>query len=161
MGIDAGIEASVWYWTAAWLNLLVIVLLASAGIREVRRREIARHRRRMLAAVGLVLAFLVSYPIKLLLLGREQLEPWGTGYVATLRFHELCVAAMMIGGLTAVWLATRLRLIDAADGSRGRYPPEQIQARLRLHRRAGRTAYWGALIGLTSAAVVLFGMFTR
>ena len=160
MGIDA-IDAKVWYWTGAWLNMLVVVLLLTAGIREVRRREIARHRRRMLSAIVLVLAFLASYPIKLLLLGREQLELWGSAYIATLRFHELCIAAMVSGGLTALWLATRLRLIEAANGSRGRYPAEKIESRLRLHRRAGRTAYWGALLGLVSAAVVLFGMFTR
>ncbi len=160
MGIDA-IDARVWYWTGAWLNMLAVVLLASAGIREVRRREIARHRRRMLSAMVLVLAFLVSYAIKLLVLGREQLELWSPAYVAALRFHELCVAAMVIGGLTALWLATRLRLIEAANGSRGRYPAEKIESRLRLHRRAGRTAYWSALLGLVLAAVVLFGMFTR
>jgi len=160
MDIDA-IDARVWYWTAAWLNMLAIVLLARAGIREVRRREIARHRQRMLSAIGLVLAFLLSYPVTLLLLGRAQLGTWGAGYVATLRFHELCVAAMVIGALTALWLATRLRLIEAANGSRGRYAPERIESRLRLHLRAGRTAYWGALLGLVSAGVVLFGMFTR
>ena len=154
-------DAKVIYWTAAWLNMAGVLALALLGIRQVRARHVAQHRRRMLGAAFLVVAFLLSYLAKLATLGREALDTWAPFYVHTLRFHETCVAFMVIGGSLALFLATRLRLARAADGSAGRYPPEQVAARLRLHRRAGKTAVWASALGLASAGVVLFGMYQR
>ena len=69
------------YWTLALANMLAIVALATVAVRRVRRREIAGHRRLMLAAASLVALFLVSYVAKVWLLGREQLELWEPRYV--------------------------------------------------------------------------------
>ena len=154
-------DPNVMYWTGAWLNMAAVVGLALFGVRHVRRREIARHRRFMLSAAGLVILFLASYGIKLATLGREQLDLWASTYVSVLRFHELCIAVMVVAGITAIYLALRLRLIEAADGSQGAYEGPLRLARLQLHRRAGKSAVYAAILGLSSAAVVLYGMYAR
>jgi len=135
------------YWTVALANMLAIVALAVVAVRRVRRREIAGHRRLMLGAASLVALFLVSYVAKVGLLGREQLELWDARYVWTLRFHEACVAAMVLAGSRALWLGAKTGFSDAT--------------RARSHRRAGRTALVSALLGVASAGYVLFGMYQR
>lgn len=146
------------YWTWAWINMVVIVAIAAAGVRRIRRGEILRHRRRMLTAAALVLLFLVSYVFKVILLGREPLETWSPGHVWVLRFHELCVAVMLVAGSTAVYLARRLGL--ATDAPRQENPAAQQRGR-RLHRRAGWTAVVAATLGIASAGYVLRGMYER
>jgi uncharacterized membrane protein YozB (DUF420 family) len=135
------------YWTAALANMLAICALAAVAVARVRRREIAGHRRLMLGAATLVGLFLVSYVAKVALLGREQLELWAPRYVWTLRFHETCVAGMVLGGARALWLGAREGFRDAS--------------RARAHRFAGRVALVSALLGVASAAYVLFGMYER
>ena len=76
-----------------------LVGLAALGIRRVRARAVATHRRLMLIAGSLVVAFLVSYGFKLYLLGREQLDVWQPVYRHTLRFHETCVLVMVLAVL--------------------------------------------------------------
>ncbi len=149
------------YWTAAWLNMLVIMGLAWSGIRRIRRGQVAAHRRRMLGAASLVAAFLGSYLLKLFFLGREQLGLWDPLYVTVLRVHELCILVMVVAGGTALGLALRLRLAEARDGSRAPGDPARLPARLRLHRRAGRSAVAAVVAGLLTAGVVLYGMYAR
>jgi uncharacterized membrane protein YozB (DUF420 family) len=154
------LDPKVIYWTGAWLNMAAIVGLALWGVRSVRRNDVVRHRRYMLIATLLVGGFLLSYGVKLATLGREALSSWDAFYVSTLRFHESCIAVMVVAGVLALHLARRLRLREARDGSRGAYG-ERTAARLRLHRVAGRTAIAGAVVGLLSAGVVLYGMYAR
>lgn len=155
------VDPKVLYWTGAWLNMAVIVTLARIAIGRVRRGEVLGHRHLMLVVCTLVVAFLVSYAIKLGVLGREELETWHLAYVLVLRFHEACIAAMVLGGATALHLAHQLRLRIRRDGSEGTYPPDQIPRRLQLHQRAGKTAFWSCVLGLLSSGVVLFGMWQR
>jgi uncharacterized membrane protein YozB (DUF420 family) len=135
------------YWTVALANMLAIAALALLAVRHVRRREIAAHRRLMLGAASLVALFLVSYVAKVTVLGREQLELWDSRFVWTLRFHESCVAMMVLAGSRALWLGARTGFSDAT--------------RARSHRRAGRTALVSALLGVVSAGYVLLGMYER
>jgi uncharacterized membrane protein YozB (DUF420 family) len=135
------------FWTAAFANMLAIVSVATVGVRRAQRREIAGHRRLMLIAAALVALFLLAYVAKVGMLGREQLEVWERRYVWTLRFHETCVAVMVLAGSRAVWLGAREGFRDAA--------------RARSHRRAGWTAVVSALLGVMSAGYVLIGMFER
>jgi len=135
------------YWTAALANMIAIVALATLGVRRVRRREIAGHRRLMLTAATLVALFLVSYVAKVGLLGREALEVWDPRYVHTLRFHEACVSAMVLAGLRAIWLGSKSGFTD----------PKRASA----HRRAGRIAIVSAALGVASAGYVLYGMYAR
>jgi uncharacterized membrane protein YozB (DUF420 family) len=145
--LRAVIDAKLAFWTAALANMLAIVVLAAVGVRRVRRKDVAGHRRAMATAAGLVLLFLVAYGIKVAALGREQLELWAPHYVWALRFHELCVLGMVAGGARALWLGERTGFRDGA--------------RARSHRIAGRTAAVSALLGVLSAGYVLFGMYAR
>lgn len=142
-----GMDPKLVYWTAALVNMIAIVALAGLGVRSIRRREISRHRRLMLAAVVLVALFLVSYFAKVFLLGREQLEIWEASYIWTLRFHEACVLVMVLAGLRALWLGARSGFRDPK--------------RARSHRLAGRTALVSAALGVLTATYVLFGMYAR
>ena len=88
------------FWTGALANMVVIVALAAAAVRARRRGDIRRHRRGMLAAAALVGLFLLSYALKLVWLGREEIERWSVTDVWILRIHELCVLAMLFAGGT-------------------------------------------------------------
>jgi len=145
--LRAVVDPKLAFWTAAFANMLAIVAVATVGVRRARRREIAGHRRLMLVAASLVGLFLLSYVAKVGVLGREQLALWEPRYVWTLRFHETCVAVMVIAGVRAIWLGAREGFRDAA--------------RARAHRIAGRTAVVSALLGVASAGYVLLGMFGR
>ena len=145
--LRAVVDPKLAFWTAAFANMLAIVAVATVGVRRARRREIAGHRRLMLVAASLVGLFLLSYVAKVGVLGREQLSLWEPRYVWTLRFHETCVAVMVIAGVRAIWLGAREGFRDAA--------------RARAHRIAGRTAVVSALLGVASAGYVLLGMFGR
>ena len=94
--------------------------------------------------------FLVSYVLKLAFLGREALSTWSAVSVNVLRFHELCVLAMLLAGGTALFLGRRLAPSGAsrARPATRRRPPRS----LRRHRLAGRTALVGAILGAATAA---------
>jgi uncharacterized membrane protein YozB (DUF420 family) len=141
------LDPKLLFWTAALANMLAIVALATVGVGRARRREIAGHRRLMLAAAGLVGLFLVAYGLKVATLGREALELWERHYVWALRFHETCVLGMVLGGGRALWLGERAGFRDPA--------------RARAHRLAGRVGAVSALLGVLSAAYVLLGMYLR
>ncbi len=151
-----GIDPNTAYWTAALVNMAVITCLVVAGIRAIRRERVRTHRRLMLSAATLVGLFLLSYPGKLWLLGREQLELWSRSYVGVLRFHEACVAAMVIGGGIALGQALRLGLRGWEDREL-----DDLPKGTRLHRRAGWTAAVGASLGILAASYVLQGMYAR
>lgn len=124
------------YWTGALINLGVLCGIALFGVRYARRGEIARHRRAMKIASALVVAFLVSYALKLVFLGREEMAVWSPLDVWVLRIHELFVLQMILGGSVA-WaqarklLGTRLVSHDEAD------PPASVDV-VRVHRIAGQ-----------------------
>jgi hypothetical protein len=113
----------------------------------------------MSAAAMLIAVFLVSYVFKLSFLGREDFSTWTWAQVQVLRIHELCVAAMLLGGSYAGWKALRFR------GSLPKgplLPPEENPVRGRvLHRRAGWVAVAGSVLGFVTALFVLAGMYSR
>lgn len=150
-------DARLVYWTWALLNMLLAVGCALAGVRRIRRGEVERHRRLMLGAGGFVGLFIVSYVLKVPLLGREALLSWSDGSILMLRLHETCVLAMLLGGGYAGALAFRLR------GARiGSAPLEAREARRRLvHRCAGWTAVVSSILGAIFALFVLQGMYQR
>jgi uncharacterized membrane protein YozB (DUF420 family) len=152
-------DAKVLYWSAALLNMVVIAALATYGVRCAKRGELARHARFMRAAALLVGLFLVSYVLKLAFLGRETLGVWSPTALWALRFHELCVLTMLLGGGTALALGRRLR--TSRSFTRVPADPPAPAPLLRRHRLAGRTALVGAILGAASAALVLGGMYAR
>jgi uncharacterized membrane protein YozB (DUF420 family) len=147
------------YWTAALINLGVLCGVALFGVRYARRGEIARHQRAMKIASLLVVAFLVSYVFKLMILGREDMAVWGRVDVWVLRIHELFVLQMILGGSIA-WIQSR-KLLGTRLVSHQETDPLPDPGAARIHRLAGRTAVVGAILGFVMAVGVLIGMFVR
>jgi uncharacterized membrane protein len=147
------------FWTAALVNLAVVCACAIFGVRCVQRGEIARHRRAMKLASWLVVAFLLSYVLKVVLIGREDMARWSSFDLWVLRFHELFVMAMLIAGSVA-WLQSR-RLVGTRVVTRNAGDPDADPKVLRWHRRAGYCAVLSALLGFGLAIGVLAGMFQR
>jgi len=152
-------DPKVVYWTCALLNMAGVVALALAGVRARRRGDIERHRRCMLAAAALVLLFLLSYPVKLVWLGREEMAQWSSGAVLILRIHETFIFLMLVAGGLAGWRARQLRRTRNATRDPGDPPAPAGVAR--WHRRAGWTAVVSALLAFLAAAAVLAGMYQR
>ncbi|MGI9592618.1 MAG: DUF420 domain-containing protein, partial [Myxococcota bacterium] len=147
------------FWTGALLNMGVIVGFSVWGVAARRRGAMALHRRNMLVGVGLVLLFVLSYLVKLLLLGREDRSSWSTGDVWTLWIHELCVLAMLIAGGIAAWRGRKL-----ATTRNNTLSPEDPPAPAALasgHRLSGWTAVVAALLAFLTAALVLAGIYHR
>jgi hypothetical protein len=103
----------------------------------------------MTAAVVLVVAFVVSYVFKVVLLGKEELHLWSPASVRVLRVHETVVLVMVAAGGAARFLARRLMRPATASAARPR------------HRWAGRTAVVAGLGALATATMVLVGMYLR
>jgi hypothetical protein len=152
-------DARLVYWTLALLNMCGVVGFAIAGIRAVRRGDTARHRRCMLTSASLVLLFVLSYVVKLVVIGREHLESWGTFSIQVLRAHELCVLTMVVAGGIAISRSLRLR--RSRNFTHAPADPPAPASSVRWHRGAGKTAAWAAAAGLALAAVVLAGMYRR
>ena len=152
-------DARLAYWTFALLDMSLVVLCAVAGVRSLRRGDPARHRRQMLAAAALVVLFVVSYAIKLAVLGREDRSTWGVLSIWVLRIHELCVLTMVVAGGLAI--ARGLRLRATRNFTRAPADRPAPASDVRWHRGAGRTAVIAAALGLLLAACVLAGMYRR
>ncbi len=137
---------SLFYWSLAWL---IFCSAAASGLRAwqfARRGQLAEHGRRMRLAIRLVGIFLATYVVKVLVLGREDLDTWPRAAVVTLRVHESIVLLMLVAG-AAAWRISR-QLIAGEAGNRAL-----------LHRVCGRTALVAALAALLTATMVLFEMF--
>jgi uncharacterized membrane protein YozB (DUF420 family) len=151
------LDPKVTYWTGALANMVVAFAVAAFGASRIRRAEIATHQRSMKIAVMLVLLFVVSYGLKLWFLGRERLDLWEPRFVQMLRFHETCIAVMLVAGARALYLGTTRRLADSPAH-------DQLAARARSarsHRRAGWTALVACGLGALTAGYVLYGMYAR
>jgi len=152
-------DAKVVFWTGAWLNFSLLFALALLAMRRIKAGDAATHRRYMIAASALVLFFLLSYVVKLMLLGREDMSVWSRRDVNVLRFHETCVLVMVAAGGVALWLGRRMR--GTRNVSRDRNDPVAGSGLARTHRIAGRSAVIAAALGWLSALFVLVGMFQR
>lgn len=148
------------YWTVAFGNLTVALACALAGWRKIRQGELATHRVLMKASAVLVIAFLVSYLFKLMLLGREELGEWNPASVVVLRVHETFMLIMVLAGSTALILSRRVAR-DRRPGLDGVAVASDLARVRRLHRWAGRTALGAAILGLATAIPVLSGMYAR
>jgi hypothetical protein len=147
------------YWTFALLDLGAVVGFAIAGISALRRGDVPRHHRRMLTAAALVGLFLLSYVVKLAVLGREDRASWEPFSIWMLRIHELCVFTMLVAGGIAGTRALRLRRTRNATRD-PRDPPAPANL-VRWHRGAGKTAVCAAALALGFAGLVLAGMYRR
>ena len=152
-------DAKLAYWTAATLNMALLMGFAVIGVLRARSGRVAQHRRFMLLSVALVVAFVVSYGFKLLALGREDMSVWSNAAIWTLRFHEVCIAIMLVSGGLALrrgLALARTRAVNPEEDA-----PAALPADLRRHGKAGRVAVFAAGFGLLSACAVLLSMYQR
>ncbi len=152
-------DPKLFFWTAALINLGVLCGFAFFGVRFARRGEIARHQRAMKIASSLVILFLVSYVVKLLILGRENMAIWETVDIWVLRIHEVFVFQMIVAGSVA-WIQSR-KLLRTKLVTHDPEDPVPSSRVVRIHRIAGRTAVIGALLAFVMAVGVLLGMYLR
>jgi putative membrane protein len=97
--------------TNACLNLSSALLIA-AGFVAIRRRQVLRHRRLMLAACCTSVAFLVGYVLRVRLTGLHHFPlggGWRTFYLSLLTSHMLLAVAIVPLVLRALYLALRRR----------------------------------------------------
>jgi uncharacterized membrane protein YozB (DUF420 family) len=147
------------YWTFALLDLCAVVAFAFAGVRAVRRGDVPLHRRRMLISCSLVGLFVLSYAVKLAVIGREHLATWGSTSIWVLRTHELFVLTMVGAGVIAGTRALRLR--RTRNATRRPEDPVAPPGLVRWHRGAGRTAVTAAAFAFLLAVLILAGMYRR
>ena len=106
-----------------------------------------------------VLAFLVAYIVKRILLGGENVGRWSTAARANLYIHESFVAGMLlVGGFT---LVLGRRLAKTRRVTRDANDPPASRDLLSRHRLAGRIALACALFGFVTACGILGGMLAR
>ena len=152
-------EPKVLYWTGAFINLGFVVGIALFGLAQLKAGRPARHRKMMITSACLVVGFLLSYGVKLFVLGREDLSVWSSAAIWTLRFHETCILIMIVAGCLGFnWgrqlHSTRNFTLVATD----EFAPEGLGTK---HKRAGIAALGGAVLGLLSSGFVLAGMYSR
>ena len=91
--------ARIVYWCLALVPVGGAVVSAWVGVRAVRDGRVDDHRRWMNRASLWVIAFLVSYLLKLALLGREPLATWSAGRIVVLNVHRALVESMLVLGV--------------------------------------------------------------
>ncbi len=152
-------NANLWFWTGALVNMGLIIGLVGTGVRQARRRDFIAHRRSMISAGALVVAFLLAYVVKVQLLGGEALDTWSSGARTNLYVHEAFVATMLVASGFALATGRRLQRTRYVTGDEVDPPPEPGQnAR---HRLAGRIAGICAAMGFLTACGILAGMIAR
>lgn len=151
------VDARVAFWTGALMNMALVVGLAAYGVRQIRRGQVDSHRRSMRAACGLVLAFLVSYAVKRLWIGPEDLGSWSRAALINLWIHETMVAGMLIAGGMALVRGRRLARTRRVTGSLDDLAAEP--SALQAHRRVGWIGVICSALGLLTACGVLVQIF--
>jgi len=137
----------------------LVVGFGVRGIRAIRANRVERHRRSMAWASFFVVAFLVAYLCKRIVLGGEDLGAWTLAARLNLYVHEAFVVTMLLAGATAFVLGRQLASTRRVTQSAGDPPPPpQTLAR---HRLAGRVALACALLGFVTACGILGGMLAR
>jgi len=153
------LDAKLWFWTLALVNMAAVVALATRGVRAIRRNDVAVHRRSMTVAAALVALFLGSYVAKRSVLGSEDLAVWSVAARINLYVHESFVFTLLIAGATALVLGRRLARTRRVSGRAE--DPAPTAAQLRRHRRFGWVAVTTSALGLLTAYGILAGMFER
>jgi uncharacterized membrane protein YozB (DUF420 family) len=147
------------FWCWALANMALVLGLGVRGWRAIRANRIDEHRRAMLRAGFWVVAFLVAYLVKRLVLGGEDLSVWPSAARTNLHVHESFVALMLTAGLVA--FALGLRLAKTRRVTQNASDPLAPRRAISGHRLAGRIALAGALFGFLTACGILGGMLAR
>lgn len=133
------------YWTVVFVWLLLTLSIALRGRALVRRKRVMPHHRLMRIALYMIVLFLISYPIKVVVLGRADISSWSLLMRIVLHVHETLMITMVVAGARARWLARR-------------WHPEGFDV-ARSHRRAGLVAIIAGLLGVLTAGLVLATLY--
>ncbi|MBO1318342.1 DUF420 domain-containing protein [Acanthopleuribacter pedis] len=144
------------FWGYAYLLTTTAVFFAILGWRNIIAGDIQAHKQKMGAAINLILFFVVSYVVKVIVLGREDKTNWTPFYLYTLYIHETFIALMLLTGGWARWLAHTFRTSLTGDSV-----SDVHQKQRRLHGKLGRACIASALCGLFTATIILWGMANR
>jgi uncharacterized membrane protein YozB (DUF420 family) len=152
-------DAKILFWTGALVNFGVVCCAALIGVKRIRAKDVRGHRRMMLTASALVLAFFPAYALKMMYLGPEDLKVWDSLSRWSLYIHETWIMVMILGGAYAGYRAYGFRhslpssgpLLDRLSPIAGR----------RHHRVAGWIAVVGSIFAFATASLVLYGMYVR
>jgi uncharacterized membrane protein YozB (DUF420 family) len=151
--------ANLWFWSLALATLGASVACAIHGVRRIRGKDVAGHKRMMTTASLLIGGFLVAYAAKVAVLGHEDKSAWTPFDYTILYVHETGIGALLLGGCVALYRAWRFR---GRLGPSLVLPPESDPLAGRAwHRRAGYTALAGGVFALCTAVGVLMRMFMR
>ncbi len=152
-------DAKLLYWTGAFINFGVVCALALIGVRRIRAKDVHGHRRIMLTSSALVFGFIASYVLKVVYLGKENLQVWDGFSLWSLHIHESWILVMIVSGAYAGYRAfTFRRSLPTTGLLEDRLSPV---ASRRHHRIAGWIAVVGSLCAFATASLVLYGMYAR
>ena len=140
----------VLYWTFALTTMAAAVGSAVVGQWHARNGRVLEHRRAMTSAGILIGIFLISYVLKVAIIGKESLASWTHLEVLVLRAHESLVALMLLAGAGAGYLGSRRRI----------HGQERTSSNL-AHKIVGRIAIASGTLGLVTAGMLLVGMYGR
>jgi len=142
------------YWLFAFVVMCTTLALAVRGISYIKKGDIDNHMRLMVWACNVILFFVVTYVVKVILLGREQKAGWQTLELVILYSHEFFILVMLVGGVRARYFAARFKAGLAAAGVGG----GDRALRMR-HARAGKMAMVGSSCALFTAIFVLIILY--
>jgi uncharacterized membrane protein YozB (DUF420 family) len=157
--VRAPMDAKLLFWCWALANMALVLGLGVRGARAIRANRIDVHRRSMAWAGLFVVAFLVAYVAKRLVLGGEDLSVWSTAARTNLYVHESFIATMLVAG--AIAFAFGRKLAKTRRVTQSAADPLAPREAISRHRLAGRIALFGALFGFLTACGILGGMLAR
>lgn len=142
------------FWALTFVWTTVLIALAFRGFVQIRRGDVAAHRRSMDRAILMVGIFVLAYVVKVIVLGKEGIQLWAPRERTILYVHETMVAIMLLAGGRARWLARRV----GKGGAEARF---HTRKHGKGHRLAGRVALVAGALALFTAGLVLLGMLAR
>jgi len=144
--------ANLAYWLFAYVLMSVTLVIAFRGVVHARARRFEAHMKAMVLACNILLFFVLTYVLKVFVLGREDKTDWTMLDLVILRVHESFIAIMLITGTRARLLARKLK-------GRLDNPLEADRAIRRSHALAGKIALGAAVCALGTATGVLWVLF--
>jgi uncharacterized membrane protein YozB (DUF420 family) len=134
--------------------MCVTLGLGMRGVSYIKKGDIGNHQRMMVWACNVILFFVVSYVVKVVVLGREPKAGWQMIELVILYTHEFFILVMLVGGARARYFAARFKdtLATAGVGEGDR----DLRTR---HARAGKMALVGSACALLSAIFVLIILY--
>ena len=144
--------ANLAYWLFAYALMTVTLVIGVRGVIHVRAGRFEAHRKAMVLACNILLFFVLTYVLKVVILGREDKTDWTTLDLVILRVHESFIGIMLIAGTWSRLLARKYK--DRLDN-----PTEADLPIRRRHALAGKIALAAAFCALGTATGVLWVLF--